>query len=239
MRLPPSCAKPSRCVLVRSLFHLGMATEFGLIWGHVTLRTSFGVTYVDQEQYPEVQLDGRETLVLPGVHEVMIAEGDFEIQIKDCHRALLRSYKVQHRLSSGETSLISAEGDMRVRLLPLPPSSWQIEQIVLHLPLFLQVRAVSELNNSRVRLQKVAPFLYYRKKPVPGQIYDLDDQTGMKLTWPAEQVELAIVERNLHRQRGRVGQAEDHSPEGRRRGSRKTFTPGTHPSWVQCAHRPA
>ena len=51
-----------------------MATEFGLIWGHVTLRTSFGVTYVDQEQYPEVQLDGRETLVLPGAAGAQCAD---------------------------------------------------------------------------------------------------------------------------------------------------------------------
>ena len=56
-----------------------MALEFGLVWGQVTLRTSLGVAYVDQEQYPEIELDGRERVVLPGVHEILIANGEVEL----------------------------------------------------------------------------------------------------------------------------------------------------------------
>lgn len=87
--------------------------EHGLIWGHLVLKTSLGVTYVDCEQYPEWELlDGRDNVVLPGVSEIMIANGELEFRIKDCNKQVLRAYAVKHSLRRGQNQLVSDEGDM-------------------------------------------------------------------------------------------------------------------------------
>ena len=150
-----------------------MALDFGLVWGNVTLRTSLGVPYVDQEQYPEIELDGKETVVLPGVHEVLIANGEVELRINDCNREALRYYTVQHVLKPGQTSLISEEGDLQLELKQLSAGNWRIEQICLHLPLPLQMRAVKELNKPAVKLEKVAPANHMGCKAVPGQFFSI------------------------------------------------------------------
>ena len=89
--------------------------EHGLVWVHLKCCSSIGVAYVDSEQYPETELDGNETLRLPGVHELLIANGKMEVQVNDCRKQLLRSYKVAHALEPGQTDLESDEGDLQVR----------------------------------------------------------------------------------------------------------------------------
>lgn len=150
-----------------------MALEFGLVWGQVTLRTSLGVAYVDQEQYPEIELDGRERVVLPGVHEILIANGEVELRINDCNRAALRHYSIQHALKPGQTSLVSEEGDMQLDLKQLSAGNWRIDQISLRLPLHLQMRAVKELNTPSVDLELVAPATHMGRKAVPGQFFQI------------------------------------------------------------------
>ena len=153
--------------------HARMALEFGLVWGQVTLRTSLGVAYVDQEQYPEIELDGRERVVLPGVHEILIANGEVELRINDCNRAALRHYSIQHALKPGQTSLVSEEGDMQLDLKQLSAGNWRIDQISLRLPLHLQMRAVKELNTPSVDLELVAPATHMGRKAVPGQFFQI------------------------------------------------------------------
>ena len=150
-----------------------MALEFGLVWGQVTLRTSLGVAYVDQEQYPEIELDGRERVVLPGVHEILIANGEMELRINDCNRAALRNYTIQHVLKPGQTSLVSEDGDMQLELKQLSAGNWRIDQISLHLPLHLQMHAVKELNKPSVDLERVAPATHMGRKAVPGQFFQI------------------------------------------------------------------
>ena len=150
-----------------------MALEFGLVWGQVTLRTSLGVAYVDQEQYPEIELDGRERVVLPGVHEILIANGEVELRINDCNRAALRYYTIQHVLKPGQTSLVSEDGDMQLELKQLSAGNWRIDQISLHLPLHLQMHAVKELNKQSVDLERVAPATCMGRKAVPGQFFQI------------------------------------------------------------------
>ena len=150
-----------------------MSLEFGLVWGQVTLRTSLGVAYVDQEQYPEIELDGRERVVLPGVHEILIANGEVELRINDCNRAALRHYSIHHALKPGQTSLVSEEGDMQLDLKQLSAGNWRIDQISLRLPLHLQMRAVKELNTPSVDLELVAPATHMGRKAVPGQFFQI------------------------------------------------------------------
>jgi hypothetical protein len=151
----------------------GMALEFGLVWGQVTLRTSLGDAYVDQEQYPEIELDGRERVVLPGVHEILIANGEVELRIKDCNRAELRYYTIQHVLKPGQTSLISEQGDLQLELKQLSAGNWRIDQISLHLPLHLQMHAVKELNKPSIDFERVAPATHMGRKAVPGQFFQI------------------------------------------------------------------
>ena len=98
--------------------------------GRLVCRTSLGAPYVDEPNFVTIEPPMRDTLVVQGNQELIIANGEISVLITDHFGRVVRTYRLAHALERGQISIATPDGALTVWLAARGEASAGIFEIL-------------------------------------------------------------------------------------------------------------